>query len=85
MEFKRDNLLLALGYNYSRLMTWLTGVNPNTDVSIMDPYFGLVKDLGTASTFSYNFQAQQTGHYTVKIAANWVYSIGYTVKYTMYS
>jgi len=64
---------------------WLTGVNPNTSVRILDPYFGVVQDLGVASTFSCSFQAQKTGNYSVSIAANFVYSIGYTVRYTIYS
>jgi hypothetical protein len=60
------------------------GVQPVTQVLILDPTFALVKDLGVGSTFSCTFLAMKTGSYTVKIYATF-YGLAYTVNYTIYS
>lgn len=64
---------------------YLTGVNPNTQVSVLDPTFAIVQDLGVISNRDFRFQATKDGDYVVKIKANFVYSIGYTLKFTVYS
>ena len=60
-------------------------LTPNSYVSLLDPYFGVIKDFKLTSTTSYTFKAEKTGDYTVNIDANAVFGTGYTLKYTIYS
>jgi len=60
-------------------------LTPNSPVSILDPDFSVIQDLGVITNTSYRFQAKKTGDYSVKIIPNAVFSTGFTLTYTIYS
>ena len=58
----------------------------NVPLRILDPAFGVVKDLGYTLNVSFTFQAQVTGDYYINIPYTFAFSTSnYTITYTIYS